>query len=71
MGITDNNSEVTILLRCQSCKVWDAALTLPGKLAKAYRCSVQPVAENLLRGRWGRAESQPEEFHRLGKGHFW
>lgn len=51
MGITGNNSEVTILLQCQSCKVWGAALALPGKLAKAYRYRVQPVAESLLRGR--------------------
>lgn len=49
MRITDKNSEVTILLKCQSCKVWTAGFALPGKVAKAYRYNVQPVSGNLLR----------------------
>lgn len=46
MGITDKNSEVTILLKCQFFKVWGADFALPGKAAKAYKYNVQPVAEN-------------------------
>lgn len=71
MGITDKNSEVTIPLKCQSCEVWDAAFTLPGKVAKAFRYNAQPVAENLLRGREVHPKAQPGVFHRLVKGHFW
>lgn len=42
MGITDKNSEVTLLLKCQSCKVWGAGFTLPGKVARAYRQETMP-----------------------------